>query len=112
MRDEHVPDTLYVKIETYDDDVVELNKAIRSAEMLHVGQRFTPVDEHAELTAQFQFPSHTDYQLARESYPDIFSDLEEGGDVSIRAGEKLAVLFPQYVTMVKLQNRVHISRGE
>jgi hypothetical protein len=54
-----------------------------------------------ELTASFQFPSVMAYQLAKARYPDLFAQAEAGGSIGVRAGEQLALLLPEYVTMVK-----------
>ncbi len=109
MRDPHAPNTVHVQTTTNTAPVIEQNKRIRNAQLMKRGQRFTSVDAHAELTAQFQFPTATDYQLARETYPDIFADLDEGGETAIRAGERLSLLMPEYVTMVKPRNTVAVG---
>ena len=76
---------------------------------MKIGQRFTSVDDHADLAVQFQFPTVLDYQLTREKYPDIFADLEQGGDTSIKAGERLALLVPEYVTTVRNRSSVAVA---
>ena len=106
VRDAHVPDTVHVVTETNDAPALAANARIRSAGLLKRGQRFRPIDDHAELTVQFQFPTVTDYMLARATYPDIFAELELGGDHAIRAGDRLALLLPQYVTTIYSRNRI------
>lgn len=110
MRDAHDPDRVYVQITSEDDAVLERNRAIRNARLMQIGQRAPALgDEHADVSASFQFPTVTDFQLAKAKHPDIFAELELGGEHSIRAGEKLAILFPQYVTMVRRRDRVAVS---
>lgn len=110
IRDAHVPNTVHVHTEINQKPVIDLNSRIRNAGLMKRGQRFTPIDNYAEMTAQFQFPTVLDYTLARERYPDIFADLEAGGDLAVRAGERLALLMPEFVTMVKPRDRVAVSR--
>ncbi len=100
IRDAHCPTTVGVLTETVEDDVLERNKAIRSAELMRRGQR-NPMADGDELTASFQFPSPTDYFLCRAKYPDLFEQATRGGQLGVAAGERLAILLPQYVTMVK-----------
>ena len=109
MRDAH-DDTVYVHTEVDNDAELELNKRIRSAGLMKIGQRFTPIDDHADIAVQFQFPTTTDYHLARQKYPDIFAELDQGGDQSIKAGERLALLMPEYVTTVR--NRSYVAVAE
>ena len=112
IRDAHQPNRVYVHTETAQAPVIEQNQRIRGEQLMKIGQR-TPAlgDEHADISASFQFPTVVDYQVAREKYPDLFHDLELGGDVAIRAGERLSLLLPQYVTMVKRRDRVATSAG-
>ncbi len=105
-RDAHAPETVYVETVTDDKEGLERNKKIRAAGLLKQGQRVPVIDEHAELTAAFQFPTVMDYKLAKARYPEEFAWVEEGGEASIRAGEKLAFLLPEYVTMVKRGDRL------
>jgi len=112
VRDPHDPGKLYVHVRTLQAPVIERNKQIRSSKLMQTGRRFDPIDEYAEVTASFQFPTVIDYQLARQKYSDLFAQLEEGGEKAVRAGEHLAFLFPQYVTTVKRRDVVAVSRRE
>jgi hypothetical protein len=100
FRDAHAPSTVGVAIETDETEVLERNKQIRNAELMRRGDRFNLVDDQAEVVVAFQFPTVADYNLARLRYPTEFAQLEEGGQVAERAGERLAFLMPQYVTAV------------
>jgi hypothetical protein len=100
MRDAHAPETIAVKVETDETEVLKRNQQIRNAELMRQSDRFTLVDEQAEVVVGFQFPTVADYNLARLAYPDLFEALQEGGRAAERAGEQLALLMPQYVTTV------------
>lgn len=105
-------DKLYYHVRTAKQPVIDQNTRIRNAGLMRRGARFKALDEYAEFTAQFQFPTQTDYQVAKRRYPDEFAALEEGGDAAVRAGERLAILMPEYVTMVKPSGRVAVGQPE
>ncbi len=105
-RDAHAPETVYVHTETDDRPVIERNKRIRSAGLMKIGQRIRAVDEQAEVAVSFQFPSQMAYQLVRAQEPDLFEQATKGGEDAIRAGERLALLFPEYVTSIKRPDRL------
>ena len=104
-RDAHAPEQLYIETVTDDAAVLERNKAIRSARLLERGAPGM-LGEGDEMTAAFQFPSMTDYILAKKRFPEEFAQVERGGEDSVRAGEKLSILLPEYVTMVKRGDRL------
>ena len=97
---------LYVQTRTDKAAGLASNRRIRQAELMKIGQRIPGPDDHADVAVSFQFPTVLDYIAAKQHYPDIFAALEEGGDASIRAGEKLALLLPEYVTCVRNTARV------
>ena len=97
---------LYVQTRTDKAAALASNRRIRQAELMKIGQRIPGPDEHADVAVSFQFPTPLDYLAARQHYPDIFAALDEGGDAAIRAGERLAILLPEYVTSVRNTARV------
>ena len=97
---------LYVQTRTDKQAALESNRRIRQAELMKIGQRIIGPDEHADVAVSFQFPTTLDYISARQHYPDIFAALDEGGEAAIRAGERLAILLPEYVTSVRNTARV------
>jgi len=99
-RDAHNPSQLYFETVTNDARGLEVNERIRRAALLQQGDE-NPLVDGDELTAAFQFPTFTDYNMARRKHPDLFAKLEEGGSAAIHAGESLSVLMPEYCVLVK-----------
>lgn len=105
-RDAHAPETVYVETVTNDKAGIERNRRIRGAGLMKIGQRVPVIDEHADVSTSFQFPSQMDYILCKARNPDLFAQLEQGGEDAIRAGERLALLEPQYVTSIRRQDHI------
>lgn len=97
--------TVYVETVTNDRPVLERNQRIRNEGLMKIGQRVPAVDEHADISTSFQFPTQMDYTLCKARHPELFARLDEGGEESIRAGEQLALLEPQYVTSIRRPDR-------
>lgn len=106
IRDRHQPGRVYAHVESVQQPVLERNQKIRGAGLLKRGGALKAVDEGADLGIAFQFPGVIEYHAARQKYPDIFAQLEQGGDDAVRAGERLALLMPQYVTSVGNRGRI------
>lgn len=99
-RDAHNPSQIYFETTTDERAVLAKNASIRDSEALRVGDA-NPFVDGDELTAAFQFPTLTDFNLAKKRHPALFAQLEEGGQVAVAAGERLSLLMPEYCTMVK-----------
>lgn len=104
MRDAHDPERIYVKLETNETPVIERNKAIRSAELLKQDSR-NIFHEGDVIAFAFQFPTFYDYARVKRLEPELFARCEQGGDDGLRAAERLAILYPQYVTTTKRGDR-------
>lgn len=111
-RDAHDPTKVYVETVTDDRDVLKRNERIRNESLLKVGDRRSALgDDHAEVAVSFQFPTVMDYNLCRARHPELFAEFESGGETSIRAGERLALLEPEYVTSTRRGDRLAPTKG-
>ena len=106
-RDAHNPTQVFVETDTTaaDKAIYERNQRIQRAGLMQQGQRNALGQEGAEITVAFQFPNVMAWQIAKAQHPQEFADLEVGGIVSERAGERLALLLPQFVTSIKRPDR-------
>jgi hypothetical protein len=100
VRHAHAPEEVWVETRTNVKKIAERNAKIRNDRLLVQGKA-SPFADGDELTAAFQFDTVMAYQLAKAKYPDLFAQAEAGGEIGVRAGEQLALLLPEYVTMVK-----------
>ena len=100
MRDAHCPERIVIKTESDEVPVLERNKRIREAGVLMQDSR-SPFADGDVIAFSFQFPTIFDYEMARSQHPELFERASKGGDESIRAGQRLAILYPQYVTITK-----------
>lgn len=111
-RDPHDPTRVYVETVTDDRDVLKRNERIRNDRLLKVGDRRSALgDDHAEVAVAFQFPTVMDYNLCKARHPELFAEFELGGDASVRAGERLALLEPEYVTSTRRGDRLSPTSG-
>jgi hypothetical protein len=101
----HEPEKIWVETQTNEAPVLERNTEIRNAGLLKQGAR-NPFADGDEIVVAFQFPTLIDYRLARAKYPDLFLQAERGGHLGIQAGERLALLFPGYVTTIRRGDRL------
>jgi hypothetical protein len=99
MRDAHAPEQVFVKTETRDRRVVEHNTRVRNAGLALAGMRNALIPGDV-IEVAFQFPSHADLGMVQAAEPDLFAAIQTGGEDGARAGRRLAILYPQYVTTV------------
>ncbi len=101
----HEPERIWVETVTNERPALERNQAIRNAGLLPQGTP-NPFADGDEIVVGFSFPTLIDYRLARAKYPDLFEQAERGGHPGVLAGERLALIFPGYVTTIRRTDRL------
>lgn len=100
-RDAHDPTKVYHHTHTDERETLANNERIRSEGLLKQGSKskFAAGDD---IAYAFQFPTVTDYRMAKQLEPELFATVETGTDTErYAAAFKLSLIFPGYVTTTR-----------